>query len=114
MKKWIAIACLAWSTIAHAEFFDGNSLLAKMNSASLADEMVALGYVMGVADAHREVTYCKSPETVTSGQMRDIVKIYLERYPQTRHYTADVLVGRALGIVWPCAKREPAPGSRAL
>ena len=102
MKRLIAIALLT-SASAHAEFKDGNKLLSEMNS-SHGNQMTAIGYVMGVADALSGITYC-GPSTMTAGQAYDMVKQYLEAYPAVRHFSADSLVSRVLGSAWPCAKK---------
>lgn len=102
MKKLIlATALLAGS--AHAEFLTGNELLTRMNG-STTDQVLALGYVMGVFDAQNHIGFCQ-PGQVSAGQARDIVKNYLERSPQHRHLTADVLAIVALGTAWPCKQK---------
>lgn len=35
-----------------------------------------------------------------------MTKQYLEEYPALRHFTADMIVGRVLGRVWPCEKKK--------
>jgi hypothetical protein len=57
MKKIIAIL-LCIPSLAMAEFYTGNQLLTKMRSTNTVDKAIALGYVMGVADAHQDLTYC--------------------------------------------------------
>jgi hypothetical protein len=114
MKKLIAIALALSAGTAAAEFYDGNELLRRMNSTVIVEEMIALGYVMGVADAVRDVDYCGSPDNATAGQFRDIVRNYLTRNPQHRHHTADLLVRVALASVWPCKRSTPSPGGRTL
>lgn len=103
MKRLIAIAVLA-CTSAHAEFKDGNKLLADMNGSSM-NQMNALGYVTGVADTVMSITSCP-PTTVTAGQIYDMAKQYLENNPAVRHQTADVIIGRMLRIVWPCSRGQ--------
>jgi hypothetical protein len=101
MKKLIlATALLAGS--AHAEFMTGNDLLDKLTGTT-TDQVLGLGYILGVFDASRG-TYICPPGQITAGQTRDIVKGYLERTPQQRHNTGDLLVVVALGQVWPCKK----------
>lgn len=85
-------------------FWDGNKLYGKLQGNNM-EQMQALGYVMGVSDAEDTTTIC-SPNTVTSGQMFDIVKQYLENNPTVRHYPADMLVKIVLGRVWPCEKKK--------
>lgn len=89
---------------AHAEFIDGNKLLADMTG-SHGHQMSALGYVMGVADAQQGVAVC-APPTVTSGQMRDMVYNYLTNTPAVRHFSGDSIVTHVLKAAWPCAQRR--------
>lgn len=103
IKKIILISALCAST-AHAEFFTGNDLLTRMHSADLYDNMIAMGYVMGIFDSHRGVGHCP-PENVTSGQVRDMVKLHLESSPSMRQHTADLHVKFVFSRAWPCAKK---------
>jgi hypothetical protein len=88
----------------HAEFFTGNILLAKCQSPDINDRLDCLGYITGAADAAQHRRYCP-PDTVTRGQIRDIVIAAMLRAPDIRHETADIIVAAALGNVWPCAPR---------
>lgn len=101
MKHTLTALALVAST-AHAEFMDGNKLLADMNGSQMK-QMHAIGYVIGVTDALTSVTVCM-PRNVTSGQAHDMVKQYLEDNPGVRHFSADSLVNRVLSNVWPCKK----------
>ena len=103
MKKLIAIAALTCGT-AQAEFFTGNELLSKINSEGVVDRMIGLGYVMGVHDAGSGVTHCQ-PDTVTAGQVRDMVKNHLEASASLRHLPADAHVRYILTAAWPCKKK---------
>lgn len=102
MKKLLA-AVLFLPAIASAEFLDGNKLLSYMRSADIAEKMYALGYVAGVADAQMSVVSCP-PENVTNGQLRDMVKGFLEGYPAHRHRTADTIIGELMKTAWPCRR----------
>lgn len=95
------------SGAAHAEFLDGNKLHGYLTSESTTQRAIGIGYVMGVADAMHGVAYCP-PETVTAGQMRDMVSNYLANVPADRHLSADLIVSKVLKSVWPCAQRPPA------
>lgn len=103
MKAAIALI-LAMSSLAHAEFWDGNTLLSRI-SGSVGEQNVATGYVMGVADVHHNTTQC-APEGVTSGQIRDMVRNYLTNTPAVRHLPADLLVLHVLKGTWPCANNQ--------
>jgi len=104
MKKWLA--CLLFvPAIARAEFETGNQLYQKMTSANVGDKMYALGYVAGVFDAYQHMFHCPPSNSLTLGQVNDIVKQYLEVYPAQRHRTADQLIKESLQKVWPCQNR---------
>lgn len=99
----ILAVLLLVSIPARAEFFTGNELLSRMDSESLVDRSMALGYVVGVSDMGDGYVHCP-PTGVTTGQVRDIVRSYLVRNPSERHMTGDILVNKALKAVWPCKR----------
>ena len=101
MRAIILVGLLA-SFSAQAEFKDGNKLLSEMRGAAM-EQMVALGYVTGVADALHGVSVCPPPN-VTAGQMNDMVLQYLENFPRARSFTGDTIVHRVLSTAWPCKK----------
>lgn len=105
--KRILVALAILSGAAHAEFLDGNKLHSYLTSESTTQRAVGVGYVMGVADSMHGAAYCP-PETVTAGQMRDMVSNYLANVPADRHLSADSIVSKVLKSVWPCAQRPPA------
>lgn len=106
-KAIVAVSLLlALSTGARAEFKDGNELMRDIESSNIVDEMVALGYVMGVADTGMGILHCV-PGRAQAKQLVDMVHHYLRSNPAERHRAADVIVVRALSKVWPCAKRTP-------
>ena len=103
MKK-LLIALSLVSTVAHAEFMDGNELLLKLtDQSSSVARGIAFGYVAGVFDAGFGTAHCAST-SVTLKQVSDVVKIALEASPTDRHKAGDALVMRALMVAWPCAK----------
>ena len=108
MKRHVIAAIALAAGAAHAEFWDGNRLLQHMNGVP-GEQMMALGYVMGAADAVRGVHFCPPSGAITAGQVNDVVKQQLDRNPALRHLTADTLVAASLGSVWPC-KREGSGG----
>lgn len=103
MRNKIIALTLCACLPAHAEFFDGNKLLSRINGDTY-DYINAVGYIMGVSDATRSVTHCP-PENVTAGQIGDMVKKHLESNPGVRHLTADQHVTYVLQKSWPCAKK---------
>jgi len=101
MKKLIcALLFLAFSNIWAGGFKDGNSLYASMTSKNVHEKEYALGYVIGVADTNSGVLY-NLPNSITAGQISDVVEKYLENYPEKRHYLASSLVEDALIKVFP-------------
>ena len=104
MKRALVLVALMART-AHAEFWDGNTLLQRMTG-NHSEQMNALGYVMGVADSYNGKEFCPRSGNITSGQINDVVKVYLERNPSLRHLTGDLLTMVALSQVWPCPKNN--------
>lgn len=105
MKALIATLALVSASATHAEFFDGNDLLEGINSTSNVKYGGALGYIMGVTDTLRGVSTCPPPNT-TAGQLRDMVKQYLDLYPASRTFTGDAIVHRVVSTAWPCENRK--------
>jgi hypothetical protein len=104
MKKLLIVAALL-CTGAHAQpssiLYTGQDLYTRLTN----DRALALGYIAGVADSQAGVAICIPPNTVTLGQMADMVKQTLERVPSERHMAADIYVQATLSNRWPCAKR---------
>lgn len=111
-KRIIALALAAASPWCAAEFYDGNDLLRLMRG-NHSEQMLAMGYVVGVFDVHRGSAVCPTSPNVTAGQANDVVRNHLERNPQTRHFTGDVVTVVALMAAWPCASGK-SNGGRAL
>ncbi len=87
-----------------AGFLDGNKLLSDMNSETYSGKAIALGYVIGVHDSFDTLLFC-TPENASQGQMRDVVKKYIENNPSSRHKSADILIVNALKQDFPCPKK---------
>ena len=104
MKAALLMLALLCGSV-RAEFIDGNKLLADMNG-SHGMQMSALGYVMGVADTLQGAVVCMPP-SVTSGQVMDMVRNYLNNVPRDRHFSGDSIVAKVLKDTWPCAVRAP-------
>ena len=94
---------LGVSLASYAEFKDGNKLLEDING-SHGTQMNAIGYITGVADALTGITFC-APYNITSGQIYDMTKQYLERFPANRHNSADRIIDHVLKTAWPCPKK---------
>lgn len=103
MKKlWVLIACCV-ALPAVAQFKSGNMLLRQIDG-DFGEQMNAIGYVSGVADALQGAVVC-APHTVTAGQLVDMTRLYLERTPARRHLAADLLISEVLRAAWPCGRR---------
>ncbi len=114
MKRAIATAALvALCATAHANFKDGNRLLADLNNTGASNTQImpalGLGYIMGVADAYGGITHC-APENVTAGQIRDMVRNFLENTPAIRHLPANDIVEHVLKTAWPCTQKKKGTG----
>lgn len=104
MKKLLlitALLCGGAQAQQSSILYTAQDLYTRMTSAPA----VAHGYIAGVADSQSGVTICIPPNTVTLGQMTDMVKQALERIPSERHMAADIYVQVTLANRWPCAKR---------
>jgi len=104
MKKTLLASLLCFSVSANAAFLTGNNLYERMNG-SEADRDFALGYVVGVFDATQNVHHCAGAR-VTSGQMRDLAKKFIEEMPSVRDMPADLLVTAILAQTYPCQKKK--------
>ena len=98
MKRALAAAALvALCATANAKFWDGNTLHNHLNG-NQSEQILAIGYVLGVADSLHGEVQC-APANATSGQMRDMVRNYLTNTPAVRHLPADLLVLHVLVVV---------------
>jgi hypothetical protein len=89
-----------------ASFVTGNDLWQRCNSERQA--LMCWGYIEGVADV-MEIGLLSSigwracfPDHATLGQFRDVVVLYLQTHPESRHTSAFGLVGHALAEAFPC------------
>ncbi len=104
-----AVLCLAlMASSAQAEFWDGNKLHNHL-SGNQAEQLLGLGYVMGVADVLQHIVVC-APGNVNAGQIRDIIANYLANVPADRHLTAEAIIRKVLRSQWPCDR----PAGRQL
>ncbi len=105
MKKVLISIVLLVSASAHAQpssiMYSGQELYTRMAS----NPVLANGYIAGVHDSQSGVTICIPSNTVTLGQMSDMVKQMLERNPSERHLSADMFVQAALEQRFPCKKK---------
>lgn len=105
MKYLAAVLLSAVSITAMAEFKDGNGLLSELKDQNAQQRIHGLGYVMGVADAHYGATHC-APGNVNGGQLFDMVKDFLEKYPDIRNQSADRIISKLLEKTWPCQNQR--------
>lgn len=105
MIKKLVLAAAVVCGPAHAEFYSGNDILQRMQSESLVEQVIAIGFVGGVADAFDSILFCP-PTGATVGQARDIARRYLLLNPGLRHRAAAGLVVDALAEAWPCEKKR--------
>lgn len=107
MKKWLMVM-LMLPAIVRAEFYTGNDLYTRLNDTnSVVNQMVALGYVIGVYDVGVRVIFCPGRESgITAGQINDMVRNWLYANPQRRHESAEKLVLDIFKQTWPCANRN--------
>lgn len=105
---WRVVLLLAlgpWS-VAHADFKDGNDLYEDMRTGG-ARYLNVIGYITGVADTLRGVTFCPQ-NNVTAGQLTDLVRDFLYANPDKRHYTASSIISVVISDVWPCKRKGQA------
>lgn len=98
---WLFPLALCVAGQARADFWDVNRMMENMNSDSQVLRTAATAYIMGVHDAGNSIVFC-SPRTVTGGQVRDVVRYFVERMPEVRESHAAVVVTTILKTHWPC------------
>lgn len=107
MKKLFAALLIAASpaVYAQAEFETVQSLYTQMNG-NANDRLIAMGYIVGIHDALSGIAIC-SPDSITKGQLRDLIKLYLDNNPKLRASSSELAskaVAQALAQIWPCRK----------
>jgi hypothetical protein len=102
--KALLVGLMFVCTSASAMYENGNRLLNDIEGTSMA-KMYALGYITGVADSYDDGDLLCIPETVTKGQLNDVVHISLKTNPSMRDLPANLLVLAALGVYWECEKK---------
>jgi len=105
--KQIALALCALSLSAHAQFYTGNDLLDRIRS----NRPFAMGFISGVADgtANAYGGHCIPPQSVTLGQITDMVEMKLVNTPELRHLPAAAYVFSVLQTAWPCPVKKGTP-----
>jgi hypothetical protein len=105
MKKLLLCVALCATTTANAAFLTGNEILQRLKSGDHIPYAVALGYIQGIADAYDGGSHCL-PAGVTAGQLKDVVKNFLEASPEVRHRPADLIIYAIFKNTWPCANKS--------
>jgi hypothetical protein len=103
MKSFILILAF-FSASAFSQQQDGNEMLERMKKAEVSDNFY-MGYITGIAIMNTTACYYSN---ITTGQIYDVVKIYLEQNPAIRHLSRGVIVVQALNNAFPC-KQEANP-----
>jgi hypothetical protein len=109
MKTAFLAALLAVATFpVHAAFMNGNELLQNLNG-GVSDKWYATGYIAGIVDGFNQTKklgekggWCFSLPAVTNEQVADVVRLWLEKNPASRHYGGKGLVSAALAESFPC------------
>jgi Rap1a immunity proteins len=91
-------------SVARADRVGGNDLF-KFCSAN--PDLTCLAYTVAIADALSAPNVINGyraciPLSVTNGQVRDVVLLYMKQHPEKRHYGAAGLVAGALAEAFPC------------
>ena len=105
--KAVAVVLMLVASSVHAagSFYTGNKLLQLLQSDNYQEKGVAMGFVAGAIDMGDGVLFCSPSNTVTIGQVRDMVQGYLESTPSIRHLSADAIIMDLFKRLWPCPKR---------
>ena len=105
----VAVGLLLLCSSANAgSFYSGNQLLNLLRSDNQVERSVAMGYIAGAVDMGDGIMFCVTADTVTIGQVRDILRNYLESTPAIRHMSADSIIIELFKRLWPCPKRGTA------
>ena len=111
MSKWlwaVIVLCLVPQN-AGAQFVDGNKLLRWCESSSTSPErLTCVGYIQAVSDTLDQVSGAIGvaeciPGGTETGQLRDVVVMYLRANPVIRSKSASGLVIGALIAAWRCS-----------
>lgn len=108
MKRLALLLTLAASS-AQAQFVTGNELLERLNG-STVQQVNAVGYITGIADAEVGTLWCPPPN-VTVRQVVDLTKRTLDVLPEKRHESASAFVIAAVRMTWPCESKPKAKGA---
>ncbi len=106
-----ALALVLVSTAASAQgktAATGNQMMGLCHSAEAFGQGLCVGFAMAVAGLASWLPYDAPAacfmETVTLGQLRDIMVKYLDDHPEELHYSATSLAAKAFAKAFPCPK----------
>lgn len=106
---YAALILMGLAAPAAAGFETGADLLAACEDPDGGGyaEMYCLGYITAVADVLEKNGVngqhaCIPDEGVTSGELAEVARAYLHRYPERGGFGAAGLVADALRSTWPC------------
>lgn len=113
MTRWLLLYLVLFSAVSfnvEAAYQSGNKLKADLkNDSGTHNEMFAMGYIVGATEVLEDYKDVCIADGVTQGQLKDVVKKYLDENPESLHEAAYVLVYSALRKVWPCKAKSTAP-----
>jgi len=106
----IVLLTMAPAHAQHVSTVTGNQLLEYCESKDAFAQGLCDGYITGASDiesmegsAFPDRRRSCTPNTVTNGQMTDVVVKYLKDHPEERHMLAAVLVVEAVTKAFPCS-----------
>ncbi len=112
MTRWLmaTVAVLVLAGEARGDgWTTGNVLHEWCSGETVWHQRMCAGFVSGIADSmvnapvwEWSTCFPPFPNTVTRGQLTDIVKRWLEQHPENRHLGAAGLVTAALSEAFPC------------
>lgn len=102
MRIFLLSSLFMFSLNVHADYYDGNGLLALANNGDVGTTLMYRGYVAGVQDSFNGNYFCV-PTNVRLNQSSEIILKYLNANPKQWHLAAKSLVIEALNDAFPCA-----------
>lgn len=95
---------------AGGHYYNGNELYSICSGDTYVQKGACTGYIMGVSDGMQIIADISDargtcvPDSVRSGQLRDVIMKHLRDNPEYRHKTASLLVLAAIMTSFPCAE----------
>lgn len=107
MKKLILFCLIAIFSHANAEFISGMQLHNWMKSEDEKEKIMAASYILGVADAAKDISYCPFREQISFETVifmtRKMIEIHADKLEKV---SADQFVILGLSQVYPCKKEK--------